>query len=49
MEDLHRTHKETPFGWVQWLQQALDRKEGVSNAARKARTGTPAWPRAALR
>ncbi|MET3525392.1 hypothetical protein ABID41_000487 [Phenylobacterium koreense] len=26
MEELHRLHKEVPFGWVLWLQQMMARR-----------------------
>jgi hypothetical protein len=25
MEDAHRTHKETPFGWAAWLSELISR------------------------
>jgi hypothetical protein len=35
MEMLDRPHKEAPFGWVLWLQEALARR-AAKRAARKA-------------
>jgi len=38
MEELHRLHKDVPFGWALMLQEAMTRR-----AARKA-AGRPARP-----
>ena len=36
MEDAHRTHKEVPIGWVQWLIQ-------VGQALQRRRYPSPPW------
>lgn len=39
MEELHRTHKDVPFGWVLWLQEAaarIRREPRHAAAARRA-------------
>jgi hypothetical protein len=35
MEMLDRPHKDVPFGWVLWLQEALERR-AAKRATRKA-------------
>lgn len=36
MEELHKTHKDVPFGWVLWLQEAMVR---IRREPRHAATG----------
>lgn len=38
MEELHRLHKDVPFGWVLWLQEMLG-QEGRKRAIRQAIAG----------
>ncbi len=41
MEELHRLHKDVPFGWVLWLQQLI----AGWRAAEDSRRGARAFPR----
>ena len=37
MEELHKTHKDVPFGWVLWLQEAVNRLGRDQRSAASAR------------
>jgi len=39
MEELHRLHKDVPFGWLLWVQHALDRRGRKAPRSAKVRTG----------
>jgi len=48
MEELHRRHKDVPFGWVLWLQQAIvavrngPRRRGWNHVAQARREASAA-------
>ena len=35
MEELHRPHKDVPFGWLVWLQDVLARKQASAPLPRR--------------
>jgi hypothetical protein len=43
MEYAYRSHKDVPFGWVLWLQEAL-RRRAAKRAQAPARDGAAAAP-----
>ena len=40
MEELHRIHKDVPFGWFAWLQAILARRATTDGSARR-KVATP--------
>lgn len=38
MEELHRLHKDVPFGWFAWLQDVLARRRQAPTALARRRT-----------
>jgi hypothetical protein len=38
MEELHRLHKDVPFGWLVWLQDVLARRRQASAPLPRRRT-----------